>query len=123
MGGLWFTRQRSGIADHAAANLTGNPNGQARALLKIAYGISQDIQAQKQTDFVLEGFELAMPVGYRQAMTTGSLCGVMPIEQAIAWDWGNSQRHYLTFNNSHALLGQRLARLMQYAQQGNCPWS
>jgi hypothetical protein len=114
--GLWFTRQRSIVADHAAANRTGNPNAQARALLKLAHGISQDQQTQGQRDFVLEGFELAMPVGDRQATTLGSLLGVMPVEQALAWDWGNGQRHYLSFNNSHALLGGRLARLMQYAQ-------
>jgi Zn-dependent protease with chaperone function len=119
--GLWFTRQRSRVADHTAANLTGNPNAQARALLKIAYGISQDLQSQQQTDFVLEGFELAMPVGYRQAATVGSLLGVMPVENALAWDWGNRQRHYLSFNNSHALLGGRLERLMQYAQQAQLP--
>jgi Zn-dependent protease with chaperone function len=119
--GLWFTRQRSMLADHAAANLTGNPNGQARALLKLAYGISQDIQTQRQTDFVLEALELAMPVGYHQAMTIGSLLRVMPVEQALAWDWGNPQRHYLSFNNSHALLGDRLARLMQSAQQWQLP--
>ncbi|MBE9029070.1 M48 family metalloprotease [filamentous cyanobacterium LEGE 11480] len=119
--GLWFTRQRSRLADFAAANWTGNPNGQARALLKIAYGLSQDIQTQRHTDFLLEGFELVMPVGYRQAMTLGSLFTVMPIEQALAWDWSSSQRHYLTFNNSHALLGERLVRLMQYAQQWQLP--
>ncbi len=115
--GLWFSRQRSIVADHAATNRTGNPNAQARALLKLAHGISQDQQSRGQTDLVLEGFELAMPVGYRQATTLGSLLGVMPAEQALAWDWGNGQRHYLSFNNSQALPGGRLARLMQYAQQ------
>jgi Zn-dependent protease with chaperone function len=119
--GLWFTRQRSRLADHTAANLTGNPNAQARALLKIAYGISQDLQIQRQTDFALEGLELAMPVGYRQAATVGSLLGVMPVESALAWDWSNGQRHYLSLNNSQALLGDRLARLMQYAQQWQLP--
>jgi Zn-dependent protease with chaperone function len=119
--GLWFGRQRSIVADYAAANRTGNPNAQARALLKLAHGISQDQQTQGQTDFVLEGYELAMPVGDRQATTLGSLLGVMAAELALAWDWGNGQRHYLSFNNSHALLGARLARLMQYAQQLNLP--
>ncbi len=119
--GLWFGRQRSIVADHAAANRTGNPNAQARALLKLAHGISQDQQTQGQMDFGLEGYELAMPVGDRQATTLGSLLGVMAAESALAWDWGNGQRHYLSFNNSHALLGARLARLMQYAQQLNLP--
>jgi Zn-dependent protease with chaperone function len=119
--GLWFTRQRSIGGDHAAVNRTGNPNAQARALLKIAYGISQDMQTQGQTDFALEGFELAMPVGYRQAATLGSLLGVMSAESALAWDWGNPQRHYFSFNNSQALLGGRLARLMQTAQQWQLP--
>lgn len=119
--GLWFARERSVVADHAAANLTGNPNGQARALLKIAYGISLDIRTQQQTDFVLEAFELAMPVGDRQALTLGSLLGLMPVENALAWDWHNGQRYYLNWNNSHALLGKRLAHLRQYAEQWQLP--
>jgi Zn-dependent protease with chaperone function len=119
--GLWFTRQRSSVADHAAANITGNPNAQARALLKIAHGISHDVQTQGQTDFGLEAWELAMPVGYQQAVSCGSLLNVLPVEEALAWDWGNGQRHYLSFNNSHALLGGRLARLMQFAQQWQLP--
>ncbi len=119
--GLWFARERSVVADHSAANLTGNPNGQARALLKMAYGMSQDIQTQRQTDFLLEAFELAMPIGDRQAITLGSLLGLMPVENALAWDWGNEQRHYLSLNNSHTLLGERLVCLMDYAQQWQLP--
>lgn len=119
--GLWFTRQRPIVADHAAVSLTGNPNGMARSLLKLAHGIRCDIQRQGQTDFLLESFELAMPVGYRQALTVGSLLEQMPIESALAWDWGNPQRHYLTFNNSHPLLGSRMIRLMQSAHDWQLP--
>jgi Zn-dependent protease with chaperone function len=119
--GLWFTRQRSIVADHAACNLTGNPNGQARALLKISQGISQAIASQGRTDFLLEACEPGMPVGYRQALTLGSLLSQMPAEPAFAWEWGNGYRHYLSFNNTHALLGGRCARLMQAAQQWQLP--
>jgi Zn-dependent protease with chaperone function len=114
--GLWLNRRRSFHADHAATNLTGNPNGQARALLKITHGISQAIQRQGYTDFLLEGWELAMPVGYRQALSLGSLFEQMSIEQALEWDLQNPQSQVLTVNNSHALLGDRLSRLMHYAQ-------
>jgi Zn-dependent protease with chaperone function len=119
--GLWFTRQRSIVADHTACSLTGNPNGQARALLKITQGLSQQIQTQGRTDFLLEAFEPGMPVGYRQALTLGSLLSNMAAEPAFAWEWGNGYRHYLSFNNTHALLGGRCARLMQAAQQWHLP--
>jgi Zn-dependent protease with chaperone function len=114
--GLWLNRRRSFHADHAATNLTGNPNGQARALLKITHGISQAIQRQGYTDFLLEGWELLMPVGYSQALSLGSLFDQMPIAQALEWDLQNPQSQILTVNNSHALLGDRLSRLMHYAQ-------
>jgi Zn-dependent protease with chaperone function len=114
--GLWLTRRRLSYADHAATNATGNPNAQARALLKLTHGLSQAIQTQGQTDFLLEGWELLMPIGYRQALTSGSLLDAMPIAQALEWDCTNPQRQLLTVNNSHALIGDRLAHLMRYAQ-------
>jgi Zn-dependent protease with chaperone function len=119
--GLWLSRERLAIADHAACNATGNPNGQARALLKMAQGISQHLKQQGQTDYRLEGFELLMPVGYRQAVSLGSLLSLMPVESALAWDFSNSQRHWLIINNSHALIGDRLQNLMQIAQNWQLP--
>jgi Zn-dependent protease with chaperone function len=119
--GLFLGRTRWVIGDRAAVNATGNPNAQARALLKIAQGLSQYVAKQGRTDYLLEGFELLMPVGYRQALSLGSLLARTPVESALAWDWANPQRHWLTVNNSQALLGDRVMYLMRAAQTWQLP--
>jgi Zn-dependent protease with chaperone function len=114
--GLVLTRRRSAYGDQAASNQTGNPNAQATALIKLSQGISQDIRQRGHTDFLLEGWELLMPVGYRQALSAGSLVGKQPVEELLEWDLVNPARQVLVINNSHARLGDRLSRLMYYAQ-------
>jgi Zn-dependent protease with chaperone function len=113
--GLTVSRQRLIYGDHSACNLTGNPNGLARALLKLVWGTHHAIQQRQQTDYLLEGLELLMPVGYRQALTLGSLLDRMPPKTALAWDYLNPHRRALQLNNSHALVGERLVRLARYA--------
>jgi Zn-dependent protease with chaperone function len=119
--GLAVSRQRLVYGDHSACNLTGNPNGLARALLKLAWGTSHAIEQRQQTDYLLEGLEVLMPVGYRQALTLGSLLDRMPPETALAWDDLNPYRRGLELNNSHTLVGERLVRLTRYAATWQLP--
>jgi Zn-dependent protease with chaperone function len=114
--GLVLSRRRSAYGDQAATNQTGNPNAQATALMKLTEGMSQDIRQRGHTDFLLEGWELLMPVGYRQAVSVGSLVGKLPVEELLEWDLVSPVRKVLMINNSHARLGDRLSRLMYYAQ-------
>lgn len=115
--GLWLSKQRIQYSDRHACNLTGNPNGLARALLKIAIATAQTIQTEQKTDEVLEGFELLAPIGYRNALTVGSFINQVPLNSLLAWDQVNVDRHWLTLNNSHPLMGERFAKIMSYASQ------
>ncbi len=115
LAGLWLSRVRLYYSDRLAADLTGNPNGLARALLKLARGTAAEIQGQKATPSLLEGFELLTPVGYRSALTLGSFYNGDP--NLFTWDRSNPHRRWLLLNNSHPLLGERLDLLMQYGQQ------
>jgi Zn-dependent protease with chaperone function len=113
---LPLSRQRLTESDRFATATTGNPNGFARALLKLTIGIAEDIQQQQHTSYLLESFEGVMPVSHRQAIFLGSAYPHIATESLLAWDLSNPQRHQLTTNNSHPLLGERLAWLTRCAQ-------
>ncbi len=113
---LWLSRRRVYFSDRTAAEITGNPNGLTRALAKIAIGIAANIEQEKQTSFFLEGFDLLLPVGVGQAATVGSAALHAPLEQILLWDVTNPDRHWLTLNSTHPLLGERLKLLELYAQ-------
>ncbi len=113
---LWFARLRQEPSDRLAVNLTGNPNGLTRALLKISRGIAQDIQRQRKTSHLLESFDLLFPVGVNSALTAGSVYEFSALEPVLAWDFSNPYRQWLSVNNSHARLGDRLRTLYRYAR-------
>ncbi|MBF2025703.1 MAG: M48 family metalloprotease [Oscillatoriales cyanobacterium C42_A2020_001] len=113
---LWLSRQRTYYSDRVAVDLTGNPNGYARALLKIAIGTANDVQQQKQTSYLLEGLEILTPLGHRIATPIGSLYPHAPLEKVLEWERTNPYRHWLAINNSHPPTGERLNLLMLYAR-------
>ncbi|MGB7444427.1 MAG: zinc metalloprotease HtpX [Coleofasciculaceae cyanobacterium] len=113
---LWFSRVRLYYSDRLAIETTGNPNGLTRALLKIALGISQDIQVFGATGKLLEGYDLLLPVGYKQAITIGSCSPSTPFEEILKWDCINPYRDWLIISASHPLMGERLQLPTRYAQ-------
>lgn len=113
--GLWLSRVRLYYSDRWATELTGNPNGLSRALLKLAIGTAETIQQQKQTNALFESFEMLLAVGYRQALTIGSL--YQGDASVLAWDRQSPYRRWLILNNSHPSLGERLDLLMQYGHR------
>lgn len=114
--GLWFSRRRLFYSDRTSANLTGNPNGLARALLKCSLGLSQAVAQQRQTSPLLESLELLMPVGIKTSLTLGSLYAQHPSPDLFQWDCQNPYRHWLSVSNAHPPLGDRLQHLSRYAQ-------
>jgi len=100
-----------------ATNLTGNPNGLSRALLKMQIGISQAQQREGQTNPLLSCFRLLPPAGSEQALTIGSIYPRLRFEHLLQWDLSNPHRHWLVLNNSHAAIGDRLQKLDFYARQ------
>ncbi len=119
--GLWFSRQRTYYGDRVAAELTGNPNGFARALVKIAIGTARDVQQQGKTSYLLEGFDLLTPLGHYLGTTLGSLYFHAPLETVLAWEWQNPYRQWFSLSNSHPPTGDRLNVLMFYARYWKLP--
>lgn len=116
---LWLSRARIYYSDRLSSEITGNPNGLTRALLKIAIGIAKDVEKQGKTSYLLEGFELLTPVGHRQAISLGSLYPHTPLEPILAWGYLNPHRRWLAINNSHPLMGERLQILSSYGRYWN----
>lgn len=112
---LWFSRRRVYYSDRFATNITGDPNGLARALLKVEIGIARHIERQQQTDYFLESNDILLPVSPRHAASLGSIPHYTPWEAVLAWECTNPYRHWLKLDDSHALLGDRLYLLGLYA--------
>lgn len=119
--GLWLSRQRVYYSDHTAADLTGNPNGFTRALLKLAIGTAREVEKEGKTDYLLEGFELLSPLGHRQATTLGSIYPYTPLEPVLEWEWSNPYRNWLALTDAHPPTGDRLRLLALYARHWRLP--
>ncbi|HAX75273.1 MAG TPA: Zn-dependent protease with chaperone function, partial [Cyanobacteria bacterium UBA11372] len=113
---VWLSRIRIYFSDRKSCDVTGNPNGLSRAILKIAIGIAKDIEQQGKTTWLVEGFDLLMPLGYRQAIGLGSVGAYTAFEPVLAWDVVNPYSRWLALNNSHPLTGDRLQLLSRYAR-------
>lgn len=113
--GLWLSKQRVLYSDRAACNLTGNPNGLIRALVKSAIATAQTIQRDTKTDHLLEGFDLLTPLGCDAAASLGSFYPHTSLTALLKWDLLNPDRDWLAINQSHPLIGKRLQRLTHYA--------
>lgn len=112
---LYLSRRRVYYSDRMACNLTGNPNALSRALLKITIKLSQTIQKQGETTFILEAFDRLIPISYQQALTWGSVTPDTAPDSLFQWDLTNSYTQWLTLNQSHPLIGERLKILGFYA--------
>jgi Zn-dependent protease with chaperone function len=113
---LWLTRQRVFFSDRVAAELTGNPNAFTRALLKYAIRTASTVQAEGKTSYLLEGFDLITPLGSQQATSLGSLYPHAPLKSLLEWDWTNPYRNWLSLNNTHPPIGDRLHLQALYAK-------
>lgn len=119
--GLWLSSQRVYYSDHTAADVTGNPNGFTRALLKLAIGTAREVEKEGKTDYLLEGFELLSPLGHRQATTLGSIYPYTPLEPVLEWEWSNPYRNWLALTESHPPTGDRFRLLALYARHWRLP--
>ncbi|MBE9182836.1 M48 family metalloprotease, partial [Oculatella sp. LEGE 06141] len=119
--GLWLSRLRLYHSDRTATEITGNPNGLTRALLKVALGLLNDIQQQQQTSALLESLDLFIPVGHQTALASGSVFQQHPTSDVLEWERSNPYRHWLAANHAHAPLGDRLHVLTLYARRWHLP--
>lgn len=115
--GLWLSRYRIQLSDRLAANETGNPNALSRALLKMSLGMAQDIQRQAHTPHGLESMDLLMPISYRSALSLSGASNLSTLESILTWEVQNPHRRWLSVNNTHPPLGDRLLFLSRCAQR------
>ncbi|MGD1855355.1 MAG: M48 family metalloprotease [Leptolyngbyaceae cyanobacterium] len=106
--GYGLARTRTPYRDRKVAELTGNPNGFIRALVKLSTAMADAIKRQGYTPPLLESLELILPV----APTTTGGASV----QYFAWGALNPLRHWLSINQAHPPLGDRLYILSAYGK-------
>ncbi|MEM9485050.1 MAG: zinc metalloprotease HtpX [Cyanobacteria bacterium P01_F01_bin.116] len=105
--GCGLARTRIPYRDRATAELTGNPNGLIRALAKLSAAMTAAIEQQGYTPLLLESLDLMLPVGPGD---------ITPSIQHLAWGAFNPLRHWLSLNQGHPPLGDRLYILNAYGR-------
>lgn len=113
---LLNSRLRLYSSDRHAAEITGNPNGLIRALLKITIGIADDIKKQQHTSWQLESLNILAPVDFKHSLCLGSIVNHLNWESLLIWENSNPYRQLFTINSSHPLMGDRLQRLCKIAR-------
>ncbi|MUG95731.1 M48 family metalloprotease [Scytonema sp. UIC 10036] len=113
---IWLSQLRHYYSDRIAVDITGNPNGLVRGLLKIAIGIASDIQKKEQTCWQLESLNIMVPVGYQQSISLGSIAPHTTFESFLMWDTLNPYRWWFIFNKTHPMIGDRLQHLTSIAR-------
>ncbi|MEM7064249.1 MAG: M48 family metalloprotease [Cyanobacteria bacterium P01_B01_bin.77] len=104
--GCSLARIRIPYRDRCAAELTGNPNGLVRAIAKLSLAMGKAVKKQGYTPPLLESLELMLPVSPDESTS---------IHQ-FAWGAFNPLRHWLSINQGHPPLGDRLYTLSSYGR-------
>jgi Zn-dependent protease with chaperone function len=127
---LYLSRVREYFADHFAAEVTGNPNGLSRALVKIAYGIvavseGQSSHAtsgsQRTPNRLLEGTRALGIYDHQAAAGTATAYHIAAnsheVGRVFLWDLFNPWAWWMELNSTHPLTGKRVRALSTYAEQ------
>ncbi|NET38720.1 MAG: M48 family metalloprotease [Cyanothece sp. SIO1E1] len=118
---LYLSRTREYYADHFAAETTGNPNGLARALVKIAYGIVEEGQRAEKPSKLVQGTRALGIYDAKAAGSTGTAYRVASEPQKVGrvflWDMFNPWAWWLELSSTHPLTGKRVRALSTYAEQ------
>jgi Zn-dependent protease with chaperone function len=118
---LFLSRVREYHADHFAAEVTGNPNGLSRALVKIAYGILEQGEKEEQPSKVLQGTRslgIADPRGVGSAGTAYRVASESAeVGRVFLWDMFNPWAKWMELSSTHPLTGKRVRALSNYAEQ------
>lgn len=117
----WLFQIQHSYRDYLSVSLTGNPNAKVRALIKIAEGMKEEIEAQQQTPFVIESFNPLFPISYRQGIHFGTLSQYFSLEKILNWEGSQELRHHLNWFHSHPLLSDRAWNLLKFAKAHKLP--
>jgi Zn-dependent protease with chaperone function len=118
---LYLSRTREYFADHFAAEVTGNPNGLSRSLVKIAYGIVEEAEKSEEPSRLLQGTRALGIYDAKAATSTGTAYRVAASPERIGrvflWDLFNPWGWWTELNSTHPLTGKRVRALSTYAEQ------
>ncbi len=122
---LYLSRTREYYADHFAAEVTGNPNGLSRALVKIAYGIVEEGKRRENQNQppskVLQGMRALGIADAKNAGAAGTAYRVAADSNSVGrvflWDIFNPWAKWIELNSTHPLTGKRVQALASYAEQ------
>jgi Zn-dependent protease with chaperone function len=118
---LYLSRTREYFADHFAAEVTGNPNGLSRALVKIAFGIVEESREAAQPSRLLEGTRALGIYDANAANGTGTAYRISSSPEKVGriflWDMFNPWAKLMELNSTHPLTGKRVRALSTYAEQ------
>lgn len=122
---LYLSRTREYFADHFAAETTGNPNALSRSLVKIAYGIVEEGQRDKEPSRLMEGTRALGIYDAKSANSTGTAYRVAASPERVGrvflWDLFNPWGWWMELNSTHPLTGKRVRALSTYAEQLGLP--
>ncbi|MEM8542804.1 MAG: M48 family metalloprotease [Cyanobacteria bacterium P01_H01_bin.119] len=114
--GLWLSRSRGLESDRQATALTGNPNGVAHLLMKLAYRIHADVEQRGYIDPLLEGLDILIPISPQTVIGLSSIHRPETWPHLFSWELSNPYRQWLDINVANAGLAERLRNLSQYAE-------
>jgi len=118
---LYLSRTREYYADHFSAEVTGNPNGLSRALVKIAYGILEEGKRNPEPSKVVQGTRALGIADPKSAAFTGTAYRVAAepekVGRVFLWDMVNPWAWWMELNSTHPLTGKRVRALSTYAEQ------
>jgi Zn-dependent protease with chaperone function len=118
---LYLSRIREYYADHFSAEITGNPNGLSRSLVKIAYGIVEEGKRAEQPSRLLEGTRALGICDAKAAVMTGTAYRISSssprLGRVFLWDMFNPWAWWTELNSTHPLTGKRIRALANYAEQ------
>jgi Zn-dependent protease with chaperone function len=119
--GLWLSRVRGEYCDRTAITLFQRPDYHQRLLLLLTERMPENLVQKGYLHPLLVSLDLLMPLSPNQAVSPGSFLNQVGLPKLIAEDCLNPYRYWLMANNSHAILGERLLFLEQWANYWNRP--
>ncbi|MDX2271992.1 MAG: M48 family metalloprotease [Cyanobacteriota bacterium] len=122
---FFLSRTGAYYGDRFAAELTGNPNALARALVKIAHGLLQEGKKRQLPSYLVDGSRLMGIYDPKTAIATGLAYQSIkseqgshqPLSAVFGWDLFNPWARWMEANSSHPLPGKRIRALATYAER------
>jgi len=114
--GLPLSQQRSQRCDRSAITLSQNPSSHQHLLLYLAETSATAIEQQGYLHPLMESLDLLMPLSPTMVIHLGSTAKLHPWADLLRWDCQSPYRHWLSLNQPHPLLGNRMQAIQQWAR-------